>query len=79
MGESGCGRDARYAYCDEIRNIDVYSDTSAFEIFINDGEIVFTTRAYTDGAQKIGFEKLDGLAKVCMYDMKKIVFGIDEF
>ena len=79
MGESGCGRDARYAYCDEIRNIDVYSDTSAFEIFINDGEIVFTTRAYTDGAQKIGFEKLDGLSKVCMYDMKKIVFGIDEF
>lgn len=79
MGESGCGRDARYAYCDEIRNIDVYSDTSAFEIFINDGEIVFTTRAYTDGTQKIGFEKLDGLAKVCMYDMKKIVFGIDEF
>ena len=79
IGESGCGRDARYAYCDEIRNIDVYSDTSAFEIFINDGEIVFTTRAYTDGAQKIGFEKLDGLAKVCMYDMKKIVFGIDEF
>lgn len=79
MGESGCGRDARYAYCDEIRNIDVYSDTSAFEIFINDGEIVFTTRAYTDGAQKIGFEKLDGLVKVCMYDMKKIVFGIDEF
>lgn len=79
MGESGCGRDARYAYCDEIRNIDVYSDTSAFEIFINNGEIVFTTRAYTDGAQKIGFEKLDGLAKVCMYDMKKIVFGIDGF
>lgn len=79
MGESGCGRDARYAYCDEIRNIDVYSDTSAFEIFINDGEIVFTTRAYTDVTQKIGFEKLDGLAKVCMYDMKKIVFGIDEF
>lgn len=79
MGESGCGRDARYAYCDEIRNIDVYSDTSAFEIFINDGEIVFTTRAYTDGTQKIGFEKLDGLSKVCMYDMKKIVFGIDGF
>lgn len=79
MGESGCDRDARYAYCDEIRNIDVYSDTSAFEIFINDGEIVFTTRAYTDGTQKIGFEKLDGLSKVCMYDMKKIVFGIDEF
>ena len=79
MGESGCGRDARYAYCDEIRNIDVYSDTSAFEIFINDGEIVFTTRAYTDGTQKIGFEKIDGLSKVCMYDMKKIVFGIDEF
>ena len=79
MGESGCGRDDRYAYCDEIRNIDVYSDTSAFEIFINDGEIVFTTRAYTDGTQKIGFEKLDGLSKVCMYDMKKIVFGIDEF
>lgn len=79
MGESGCGRDARYAYCDEIRNIDVYSDTSAFEMFINDGEIVFTTRAYTDGTQKIGFEKIDGLSKVCMYDMKKIVFGIDEF
>ena len=79
MGKSGCGRDVRYAYCDEVRNIDVYSDISAFEIFINDGEIVFTTRAYTDGIQKIGFENLDGAAKVCMYDMKKIVFGIDEF
>ena len=40
---------------------------------------MFTTRAYTDGIQKIGFENLDGAAKVCMYDMKKIVFGIDEF
>jgi beta-fructofuranosidase len=42
----GCGRQERYAKCDEVKNIRMIVDTSLLEIFVNDGEITFTTRFY---------------------------------
>ncbi|MCD7808724.1 MAG: glycoside hydrolase family 32 protein [Erysipelotrichaceae bacterium] len=46
LGESGYGRKDRHIEIDHINEIDIYSDTSSLEIFINHGEEVFTTRVY---------------------------------
>ena len=42
----GGGRNKRSAYLEELKNIRIMADTSSLEIFINDGELVFTTRYY---------------------------------
>ena len=44
----GGGRGKRSAYLEKLENIRILIDTSAIEIFINDGEMVFTTRYYPD-------------------------------
>ena len=46
MNESGEGRDKRAVYLKELKNIRMFVDTSSIEIFINDGEEVFTSRFY---------------------------------
>ena len=48
QGDSGYGRDERAAYIIDLRSIDIFSDNSSMEIFINDGEEVFTTRVYNE-------------------------------
>ena len=48
QGKSGCGRNERAAYISNLRSIDIFSDNSSIEIFINDGEEVFTSRVYND-------------------------------
>ena len=48
QGDSGYGRDERAAYISNLRSIDIFSDNSSMEIFINDGEEVFTTRVYNE-------------------------------
>lgn len=42
----GGGRNKRSAYIEELKNIRIMADTSSLELFINDGELVFTTRYY---------------------------------
>ena len=44
----GGGRIKRSAYLEKLENIRILIDTSAIEIFINEGEMVFTTRYYPD-------------------------------
>jgi len=44
--EGGCGRDTRTAPVGELRNLRVLADTSAIEVFVNDGETVLTSRWY---------------------------------
>lgn len=44
--QCGCGRTQRKVRIQKIRTIQILSDTSSLEIFINDGEEVFTTRIY---------------------------------
>lgn len=42
----GSGRTQRYIFLSEIHAIQILSDVSSLEIFLNDGEEVFTTRIY---------------------------------
>ncbi len=44
----GCGRTKRKEVIGSIRNIRLLLDTSMIEVFINDGEQVFTTRFYPE-------------------------------
>ncbi len=46
LNDSGCGRTVRKARIKELRNIRILKDVSMIEIFINDGEYVFTTRYF---------------------------------
>lgn len=42
----GSGRDRRSVKLADLRKLQVFSDTSSLEIFVNGGEEVFTTRVY---------------------------------
>lgn len=45
---AGAGRNKRKAKVSELNNIRILADTSAVELYLNDGEIVFSTRYYPD-------------------------------
>ena len=47
-GFSGAGREKRKAKISKLKNIRFLVDTSAIEIYLNDGETVFSTRYYPD-------------------------------
>lgn len=61
-GKSGYGRRKRMTPISEIRQLQIFVDTSSMEIFVNDGEIVLTTRVYPEaGEDTIEIEtKADG-------------------
>ena len=44
--ECGCGRDVRKTRMEEIRSLRILIDSSILEIYLNNGEMVFTTRYY---------------------------------
>ena len=46
--KAGYGRKVRKAKIDNIYNLRVIADVSVIEIYVNDGEYVFTTRFYTE-------------------------------
>lgn len=48
MKKSGYGRDVRHVEIESIQEIDIFSDTSSLEIFINHGEYVLSPRVYDD-------------------------------
>lgn len=49
-GSLGAGRSGRRAIVGNARKLDIVIDVSSAEIFVNDGEEVFTTRIYPEGA-----------------------------
>lgn len=51
--EGGYGREVRHAPVKELRNLRILADTSAAEIFVNDGETVLTTRWYPENSERI--------------------------
>lgn len=56
-GKSGYGRRKRMTPIHEIRQLQLFVDTSSIEIFVNDGEYVLTTRVYPEaGADAIDIE-----------------------
>lgn len=46
MGDKGSGRTNRSVMLDGLRQLQVFSDTSSLELFVNEGREVFTTRVY---------------------------------
>lgn len=46
LEEGGYGRTERSVRVEALSNLRIYSDTTSLEIFVNDGEEVFTTRIY---------------------------------
>lgn len=46
LGASGYGRKERKTTIENLTNLHIFSDTSSLELFVNDGEKVFTTRTY---------------------------------
>lgn len=70
MGESSYGRDIRKIKIDKIDKIQIFSDKSSLEIFVNGGEKVMTTRVYSE---KYAFSSKD--LKFKIYPLKKITFN----
>ena len=46
LGTHGSGRTTRSVALSSLKTLQIFSDTSSLEIFVNDGEEVFTTRVY---------------------------------
>ena len=42
----GAGRVSRFEHLDELRNVRIIGDVSSIEVFVNDGELTFSTRYY---------------------------------
>lgn len=68
LGNYGSGRTTRCVALSSLDTLQIFSDTSSLEIFVNDGEEVFTTRVYQDK----GSLTLSGCCNgtVTLYDMK---------
>lgn len=62
LGKSGYGRDERAVEIKSIENMQIFSDNSSLEIFLNNGEEVFTTRIYNESVDK--YLKLKGVGGV---------------
>ena len=48
LGKSGYGRNMRAVEINNVKSLRVFSDNSSLEVFLNEGEEVFTTRIYND-------------------------------
>ncbi len=46
MESVGAGRKVRFERLDELRNVRIVGDVSSVEVFVNDGELTFSTRYY---------------------------------
>ena len=74
MGKSGHGRKERIAEIKQLRNLTIFSDTSAIEIFINDGENVMTTRVHSENLeQKVTFLSKGNVGNVAGYELGSFV------
>ena len=73
LGEKGAGRKERPVRLDGLRGLQVFSDTSSLEIFVNGGEEVFTTRVY---GQKGGMEVAGACTgRAVVYDLKSFSYA----
>lgn len=67
LGNCGAGRTTRKVELPVLRDLRIFSDTTSLEIFVNDGEEVFTTRVYGECG---GIELYGRLAgKLELYEM----------
>ena len=74
MGKSGRGRKERATKVEKLRNLTIFSDTSAIEIVINDGETVMTTRVYSENLkQKVTFLSKENTGSVTGYELGSFI------
>ena len=72
-GIAGAGRSKRKAKIGELKNIRLLADTSAAEIYLNDGETVFSTRYYPD-REDLQLKILGGKFKGNLWNLRKMIF-----
>lgn len=53
LGASGYGRGRRTIELDNLSQLQIFSDCSSLEVFVNDGDYVLTTRIYPDANQDL--------------------------
>lgn len=68
LGQCGSGRTTRSVAVPRLEKLQIFSDTSSLELFVNDGAEVFTTRVY-------GHEAALGIAGNCRGTAQ--VYGMD--
>lgn len=72
--ECGYGRDKRSVQVGALQNIHIFGDTSSLEIFLNDGEEVFTSRYYPSLEENtIEVESPDVSGKLILWEMKAMI------
>lgn len=74
-GFTGAGRSVRKAKLDSFRNIRLLVDTSAAEIYLNDGEIVFSTRYYPD-REDLQLKMQGGKFKGSLWNLRRMRFAV---
>lgn len=74
-GLIGAGRTVRKAKLDSFRNIRLLVDTSAAEIYLNDGEIVFSTRYYPD-REDLQLKMQGGKFKGSLWNLRRMKFAV---
>lgn len=74
-GFTGAGRTVRKAKLDSFRNIRLLVDTSAAEIYLNDGEIVFSTRYYPD-REDLQLKMQGGKFKGSLWNLRRMRFAV---
>lgn len=76
LGNAGSGRTERSVAVESLRKLRIFADTSSVEIFINDGEEVFTSRMYS----REGKISLSGTSRgsITLYSLKKFTIEDQE-
>ena len=64
LGRSGYGRDMRAVEIEAVTSMRIFSDNSSLEIFLNNGEEVFSTRIYNDLVDSTLTLKGNGTARI---------------
>ena len=70
---AGAGRNKRKAKVSELNNIRILADTSAVELYLNDGEIVFSTRYYPD-CEDLQLKVKGGKFRGNLWNLRKMIF-----
>lgn len=69
LNDSGCGRTVRKAQIAQLRNMRILKDVSMLEIYMNDGEYVFTTRYFPEDTSRTALN-LQGCKSAKLWKMK---------
>ena len=70
---AGVGRNKRKAKISELNNIRILADTSAVELYLNDGEVVFSTRYYPD-REDLQLNVKGGKFRGNLWNLQKMIF-----